>query len=134
MATKQFTVTVGLQYTPPSAPDNSGVVTLGTSGNTNAQNVGTIDVPNGTVVGTVFGIPFGSVSAAYCCIIKNKMTSSIGVRINGAGSDTFEIAPSGEFMLSGSAAPSTTPLTQVDIVTTADPTSTEQIDYFVFGD
>lgn len=134
MAAKQFTVTVGLQYTPPSAPDNSGVSTLGTSGSTNAQNAGTLDIPNGTVVGTVFGIPFGSVSAAFCCIVKNNMSSSIGVRFNGAPADEIEIAPSGEFMLSGSAAAAGTPLTQVDIVTTADPTSTEQIHYWVFGD
>jgi hypothetical protein len=134
MAAKQFTVTVGLQYTPPSAPDNSGVVTLGTQGSTNAQQVGIIDVPNGTVIGTVFPIPFGAVSAAYCCIIKNNMSSAIGIRFNAAVADNFELAPGGEFMMSGSAAAAGTPLTQVDVVTTADPTSTEQIFSYVFGD
>jgi len=134
MAAKTFTITVGLQYTPPAAPDNSGVSTLGTAGSINAQNVGTIDIPSGTVVGTVMGIPFGSISASSAILIKNYMTSSIGVRLNGAVADDFEIAPSGEFMLSGSTAPSVTPLTQVDIVTTADPTTTEQIMYWLFGD
>jgi len=134
MAAKTFTITLGLQYTPPASPDNSGVSTLGTSGSVNAQNAGTIDVPNGTVVGTVFGVPFGSVGAAFSVLIRNNMTSAIGVRLNGAVADEFEIVPGGEFMLSGNAAGSGTPLTQVDLVTTADPTTTEQIYYWVFGD
>jgi len=134
MAAKTFTITLGVQYTPPAAPDNSGVSTLGTNGSVNAQNVGVIDVPNGTIVGAIIGIPFGSVSASFAVLVKNNMTSAIGVRLNGAVADEFEIAPSGEFMLSGSAAPSGTPLTQVDVVTTADPTTTEQINYWVFGD
>jgi len=134
MAATQFTLTLGIQYTPPSAPTNSGVSTLGTSGTSNAQSVGHVDIPNGTVIGTVFSIPVSSISAVKCVVIKNNMLSDIGVRLNGAVADEFEIAPGGEFMLSGSAAGGTTPITQVDIVTTADPAATEQVSYWLYGD
>jgi len=130
----QLTTATSVTYTPPKAAANSGQSTLGTSGVYNAAAVGSIDIPNGTIVGTVFSIPFNSVDNAKTVIIRNDMTSDVGVRLNGAVADNFELAPSGEMIISNPVAPGTTPITQIDVVTTADPTNLERLFYFVFGD
>lgn len=129
-----FTTSLGIQWTPPAAADNSGNSTLSTAGTEQAQSVGTIDVPNGTVVGSVLPIPFGSVGAAKVCVVENKMSTEVGVRLNGSLSDEFTLGPGQRFAVSGPVAGSTLPLTQVELTTTADPTQTEKINYWIFGD
>lgn len=130
----QLTTQTSIIYTPPKAATNSGHSILGTTNAYNASAVGSIDVPNGTTIGTIFSIPFNSIDEAKTIIIRNDMTSDIGIRINGAISDNFELSPSGEMIISNPVAPGTTPITQIDIVTTVDPINLERIYYFVFGD
>jgi len=134
MANDAFTVNMTLQWTPPSAAANSGLATLASTGTENAQSVGRLDIPNGTVVGTVFGVPFGTVGEAKVCIVLNQMTSPIGIRLNGALADDFELGPGQTFALFGGVPGTATPLTQVDIVTTADPATTQYVNHWVMGD
>lgn len=83
------TATAKLQliYTPPAAASNSGIPVIETSVVYEAQNVGTLDIPAGTAVGTVFQIPFGSIGGAQVAIVRNLGASAIGLKINGVGAD-----------------------------------------------
>jgi hypothetical protein len=81
------TVRLQLTYTPPAAASNSGVPVIDTPIVYEAQNVGTLDIPPGIAVGTVFQIPFGSIAGAQLLMIKNGTSNSVGVKINGAGPD-----------------------------------------------
>lgn len=134
MANDAFSVNMTLQYTPPSAAANSGLATLAFTGTENAQSVGRLDVPNGTIIGTVLPIPFGAVGSAKVCVVQNLMSTAVGVRLNGAVADEFELGPGQAFALIGGVPGSTLPLTQVDVVTTADPAATEFINFWVMGD
>jgi len=129
-----FSTSQGIQWTPPGAATNSGNSTLTTQGTENAQSVGTLDIPNGTTIATVFPVPFGTVEAAKLCVVQNLMSSEIGVRLNGHGTDDFTLGPGQRFSLDGATAGATTPLISVDIVTTADPASTEQVNFWILGD
>ena len=129
-----FTTSTGIQWTPPSAASNSGNSVLATAGTEDAQSVGKIDVPPGTTAATVFAIPFGSVDAAKVCVVQNLMSTEVGVRLNGAVADDFTLGPGQKFSVDGPVAGTTTPITSVDVVTTADPAATEFVQYWVFGD
>lgn len=128
------TATFTIQYTPPSAPANSGNATFTVTASHNAQNVGQIDVNPSDTSPTSFPIPFGSVAKARILVIKNLLEADIGVRLNAAVADQFQIPPGGEFIYAGSAAPATTPITEALIRTTAAPTATQSVQYWVLGD
>lgn len=129
-----FSTSQGIQWTPPGAAANSGNSTLTTQGTENAQSVGKLDIPTGTVIGTVFPVPFGTVGAAKVCVVQNLMSSEVGIRLNGHVTNDFTLGPGQRFSIDGPTAGSTTPLTSVDIVTTAAPTATEQVNFWVLGD
>jgi len=133
MPASQFTVTLGVQFTPPSAPVNSGVSTFGAQGNCDAQNVGTIDVPTTMTPPTTYDIPFGSVASASMVLVKNNMTAAVGLKINGSVTVNFDLAPGAIFMMAGPTASAGVPLISVSATVTAAPTATEQLSYFVFG-
>ena len=130
----QASVTVSIQFTPPSAPVGSGSAVFQVTASHNAQNVGQIDVNPADTPATIFPVAFGSVAKAKILVVKNLMSSEIGVRINGAVADTFQLAAGGEFCYVCSAFPATTPVTSVSVVTTASPAAVELIQYWVFGD
>lgn len=136
MAASTFNSTLNIQYTPPSAPANSGVASLLVGGTYNGGQAGSIDVPTTIVVSppTVIPVPFGSVDAAKLLVIRNNMSSEIGVRLNGAITDTFNLPPGGEFIYAAPTAPGAIPLTSADVVPTVVPTVIEKIDYWCFGD
>ncbi len=134
MANDAFSVTLTVQYTPPGAAANSGLASLASTGTENAQSVGRLDIPAGTTIDTVFPIPFGGVGEAKVCVVQNLMSSAIGIRLNGAIADDFELGPGQTFALIGGVVGGTTPLISVDIVTTVDPTVTEYINYWTMGD
>lgn len=128
-------VSVGVQWTPPSSATNSGNSTLTFVGTENAQNVGRIDVPAGTVAPTTFAIPFTSVASAKVVIILNQMSTEIGVRLNGTGADNFTLGAGQAFAVIGPVAGTTTPITAVSVLTTSDPApNTEYVSYWIFGD
>ncbi len=128
------TVNASVQWTPPSAPANSGNATFNVVAPCNAQNVGQIDVQTTDAPNTSFAIPFGSVAAAKILIIKNMLSAEIAVRLNGSGSDNFRIAAGGVLMYSAPIAPGSTPLSSVTVLTTASPSVIENVQFFVYGD
>jgi hypothetical protein len=130
------TATIGFSvtWTPPLAPVNSGQSTMNVQTVYNGGPTGSIDIPTGTIVGTTFDIPMAALSAAKTVIIKNMMSTEIGIRINGSITNNFNLPPGGMFAVAGATAPLAVPLTAVTIVTTADPTVTERVHYFAFGD
>lgn len=129
-----LTLNLSMVYTPPAAPANSGQASLAVTHTYNASAVGTIDIPPTTVVGTSFSVPFGSVSAAKTLVIRNNMTSELGVRLNAAGANNFNIPPGGEFVYSAPIAPLAVPITAVALITTVDPTTLERVIFAIFGD
>ena len=128
------TVTTNLQWTPPSAPVNSGNASMSVVASINAQNVGSIDVQTTDTSPTTFAIPFGSISAAKVLLIKNMMSSDISVRLNGDNADTFRIPSGGAIHYAAPATPGSVPISSVTVITTVTPTQVETIHYFVFGD
>ena len=136
MAASTFNSTLNIQYTPPSAPANSGVASLLVGGTYNGGQAGSIDVPTTIVVSppTVIPVPFGSVAAAKLLVIRNNMSSEVGVRLNGSVDNTFNIPAGSVISYMAPTAPGAVPLTSVDIVPTVIPTVVEQIHYWCFGD
>jgi len=128
------TFTAAVQWTPPSAPANSGNATFSVVAQVNAQNVGQVDVQTTDAPATLFPMPFGSVSAAKILIVKNMMSSEVGVRINGAVANNFRIPAGGMVTYAAPVAPGAEPWTSATIVTTATPASIEAVQFFIFGD
>jgi hypothetical protein len=125
-----------IQWTPPSAPANSGQSAFTTQASYNAQNVGSIDVPSGTIVSTEIDIPFGSVEKARVFIVKSLMTSDVDVKINGSADPIFSLAPGGSFRYEAPIDPSTGvyPITSASITILVSPTHIEQLNFWVMGD
>jgi len=133
MATN-VTVTASLQWTPPSAPANSGTATFNVVASVNAQNVGQVDVQTADVPGTVFPMPFGSVQAAKVMCVKNMMSSEIGVRLNGHVTNDFRVPAGGMVMYAAPVGPNAEPIASASIVTTASPAAIENVQFFIYGD
>ncbi len=134
MAADNFNATLNLKYTPPGSPPGSGVAALVVAGTYQAGQSGSTDVPPGTVVGTAFAIPFGSVTAAKLFVIRNNTSSEISIKLNSSGSANFNIPAGGEFVYSAPTAPDAVPLTAVSFLTTVDPTEIERVLWWCFGD
>lgn len=134
MAASTTTVSLGVSYTPPGASLNSGNSTFQLQSTYNGQSVGQVDVATTYTPGTPIPVPFGNIAAAKVVIVKNMMSVEIGIRLNGAISNTFNLAPGGEFAYAASAAPSSTPLISASINPVSVPATTESVYYFVFGD
>lgn len=128
------TVTATVQWTPPSAPANSGTATFNAVASVNAQNVGQIDVQTSDAPATVFPMPFGSVQAAKVICIKNMMSSEIGLRINGHVTNDFRIPAGGFILYSAPVGPNSEPWSSASIVTTASPAAIENVQFFIYGD
>ena len=129
-----FSCTIGLLYTPPSAQANSGNATLQIQGSASGQNVGQVDIAAATAPATVIPIPFGALASAKLFLIKNMMSSEIGVRINGHVTNDFNVPVGGVVMYAAPSAPSLVPFTLASIVTTGTPSVTESVLYWTFGD
>lgn len=134
MAAQTVAITLGILWTPPFATPNSGNSSFNLSAQYNAQNVGNIDVPGGTSATTPIPIPFGTVSQCRVLIIKNMMSSDIGIRFNGAVADNFQIAPGAMVSIFQPQSPVANNLASASIVTTAVPGTTETVSFWVFGD
>jgi len=126
---------ISVQWTPPSAPVNSGQSTFTLQASYNAQQVGQQDVPSGTPPATVFTVAFGSVNKAKLLVIKNLMTSDVDVRINGS-LDAVTLSPQSMFIYGGLTDPTTGvhPITAATVTTLVTPTNLETFQTFVFGD
>lgn len=134
MAATNATVTLGIQYTPPSAPANSGNVSYQVAASCQAQNVGQIDINPSDAPGTLFSLPFGSVGAAKVIVVKNRGIQEYGVRINGSPTDSFRLSAGAEFAFAASSIPTLGQLNSIDIAVITSPAQTEYCEYFIFGD
>lgn len=134
MADQTVSVTSGILWTPPFSPPNSGSSSFDIGASYNAQNVGQIDVPGGTLSGAILPIPFGTVTTAKVLIVKNMMSSDVGVRFNDSTSDSFQVAPGAVVGIFMPKSPVGNPVASASFVTKAVPGSTETLSFFVFGD
>jgi hypothetical protein len=134
MSVQTVSLSVGVLWTPPFAALNSGNSSFNLSAQYNAQNVGQIDIPGATSTPTIFPIPFGTVASCKVLIVKNSMSSDIGIRYNSAGSNEFQVAPGGVVMVAMPQSPVANPVTAISVVTTAIPGATECCSFWIYGD
>lgn len=133
MATATLAAT--LTYTPPGGVVNSGINQLGLTPAYTVMSAAVLDVPPATGSGTIYVVPFGTVSIPKLIIFKNKVGQELGVRFNGAVASHFNLPVNGEIIFGAPSAPVGTPITQIHLVTTAIQGGTlGQIETFVFGD
>lgn len=98
-----------------------------------AQNHGTLDVPNATAAATVLAVPFGSIAAqATCGLIENLTGQPLLVNINAVG-DSFEL-PDKAVYAWGFPGTSAMPILAIDLTTTAIQSGLGQVVYHLFGD
>jgi len=133
LAQSIVSASLGLAWTPPFALPNSGNSTFNLQAMCSAQNVGQIDVPQATAPADIIAIPFGTIVHCLFFIIKNGMSSDIGVRLNGSATDNFHIPSGGTVAILSPQAPMITPLSSASIVTTATPGTTEIVSFWLYG-
>ena len=130
------TLTATLTYTPPLATSTTSV-SLNVTETYAPMNVGTIDIPIGTLANIPFAVPFGSIGTADVLVIKNRNNQDMGVRLNTVPPGPFviyQIPPNGMLMINHPTASGGTPLTSADVDTTV--VQAGQIgycDYYVLG-
>lgn len=127
-------VNVSITYTPPNAPANSGVISLLQNASYNGHNVGQIDVLPTVPANTNIPVPFAAITSAKVIAIKNNMSSEIGIKINGASTNTFNLKANGFLIYAASGAPDASQFASASIVTTAQPSVSETISFGVWGD
>ena len=130
------TLNSSIQWTPPSAPINSGQSTISITTTYNELNTGAVCVQVGASVGSVIPIPFGTVTKAKCFILKNTSLDDVDVSINGSLTPNFTL-PSVSTVQYGCASNPTVgthPIASVSLTTLTAPTSIDKIEFWVFGD
>ncbi len=101
-----------------------------------SMHSGTLDVPPSTAPATAIPIPTGSIGTEITAVrIVNNLSLDIGIRLNGAVTDEYQVPPGGEFQYVTPVAATYLPLTAVSIATTAEQVEIdESVAYWVFGD
>jgi len=95
-------LTASLGYTPPGGGSGSATAVLTATAPYTAESIGIMDIPASTIEGVEFQIPFGTISEAFCLVIKNTNSQSMGVRFNavvGVGPDEYQMPPGGELII-----------------------------------
>jgi|SRR5690606_11467037 len=130
------TINFGLTYTPPAAAQNSGQAVIATTAAYEAQSVGTLDIPTTITPASIIAVPFNAIdNGAQVFMIQNLTANPVGVRLNGAVANNFQLESGASWSYFGPSIPTTDPLTAVDVeIITAPVTSTHYINYWVFGD
>jgi len=134
MSATNSTLNVSISWTPPGAPVNSGNVVTSLTTSSNSQNVGRIDVKASDGLRTEFAVPFGSIEAVKMLFLKNSTSVEMGLRINGSPSDIFSIPPGGLFFNGSNSATIDTPIYSISLYNLDVTGSTENIDYYLFGE
>lgn len=100
-----------------------------------ASNTGYIDVPDAATSATVYDVPFGAVASPTLVLIYNQTGQSMGIRLNAAVANEYQLPTNGIAVPIGAPAlPGGTPLTALSVVTTATQTGAGRVFYAVFGD
>ncbi|MCU0681830.1 MAG: hypothetical protein MUF34_06165 [Polyangiaceae bacterium] len=100
-----------------------------------AINAGAIPLPHGVSPGTLIEIPFG-LAAAECraVMVKNDTRNELGVRLNEAVSDLYQLAPGGVFFHWSPVKGGTNPLRRIALSVPRAPLEGGSVDYLVLGD
>jgi len=128
------TMTFNMTYTPPGGPLNSGTFSKVVSFPYTAMTSGILDIPDSTVGGVVFPIPFGTINAnAQVLLIYNLNNKDIGIRLNGSPADIYQVPPGGILTAGNPTTSIANPLLSASIVTTALQVGTGTVEFFVLG-
>jgi len=106
------------------------------SANYQAQNVGSIDVPDAFLPAT-YAVPFGTIGvAATVGVIENQTGQVLEVRLNGSTPANYTIPVGGVLAwgVPGGAAVGATPITSIAVKTTATQSGDGYVNYWLFGD
>jgi hypothetical protein len=133
MANLVATLKINLTYQAPGGgsvaiPQKSYTVPYG------ASCAGQLDIPDGTVDGASFDIPFGSIATgATAALIYNGTSFPLELKINGSAV-VCEIAAGGAHLICQADLPAGVPLTALAVLATDTTVGVERVEYFVFGD
>lgn len=141
MSNKLAVLKLYLSYTGPTgdqiAPSPVQVQCPYTS-----EVAGTIDVPDTTAAAHDYSVPFGAIATeCTCALIVNNTKNGVnpgtdlGVKINGAASESHRIPPGGALLIAAPLAATGTPrLTSLHLIVKTTQAGDGQIAFFLFGD
>jgi hypothetical protein len=95
---------------------------------------GQIDVPDEAANDTVYAVPFGTIASPTAVMIENKTGQDLGVRINGAVADEFQLPDGGVFAYAAPAAAAAVPIDELAVVTTAAQVGAGKVNFWIVGD
>ena len=128
------TLQLNLSYTGPDS-DAVTMPTRSISANYQAQNHGSIDIPDTQASATVYAVPFGGITVdATCGMIENQASAPLSVKINGAAAASQTIPVGGVFSWGNPVAAGATPILAISLTTTAIQAGAGHINYHLFGD
>jgi hypothetical protein len=138
MPNKSAQLTISLSYVDADGAYVSSSQTV--TSQYQAQNHGTIDVPDTTASATSYAVPMGSIGVDCTAgFVKNNTGQPLGVLVNGAMSATYDLPDGGVFCWGfpetpggGSAQP--LPILTLSLKTTAVQAGAGSITYHTFGD
>jgi hypothetical protein len=131
----QATLSATLSFLPPGVAAACQAAMSVVSNYTSMEG-GTLDIPDATVSGTVFALPFGSVNQdARAFVFKNTNNQDMWLRLNGS-SNLYRVPPNGSIFIAHPAdasGGSPTPLLSASVVLTANQSGSGTVNYYVFG-
>lgn len=131
MAAYTLTATLALRYTAPggSTINSAVVVTVPYDGLESAI----VDIPDETAAETEYELSFGSVESPTAVFVSNTGNQDLGVRINTAVADEYQIAPGTGQLIAMPAAAGANPITALSLVTTVEQDGAGSFEYIIFG-
>lgn len=132
MANQTASLTVSLSF--PLGSENPALE-FTTSCPFTAGQPGYMDIPGATLANVAFAVPFGTVASPTVVYVKNLSGHDMGVRLNGAVADEYQIPANGQAIFGGfPAAAAANPLASLSLVTTTAQVTDGQVFFAVFGD
>jgi hypothetical protein len=132
MANQNASLTVSVSF--PLGSENPSLEFLTKCPFTGGQ-AGYIDIPGATLSAVEFDVPFGSVASPTLVYVKNLSGHDLGVRLNSANANEYQVPTNGQLLLAGfPATAAAVPLTAVKLFTTTAQVTDGQVFFAVFGD
>lgn len=120
-----------LSFTPPGG--GTQVMNVAVQAPYSAQVEATIDIPDMTTSATAFALSFGSIASATLLLVKNDNNQDMGVRLQAAVANEFQVPAGSALLIAMPAAPGSNPVTAAAVVTTATQSGPGSVSYAVFG-
>ena len=130
MSNSKVTVRSQILYT--DAYSQNAAVNVTVEAPYQAQNHGSIDIPDTTGAGS-YDIPFGSVTSATCVTVRNFTGQPVNITVNGGDLAYTGLADGKSFLLTLEAMPDTA-IAAVQVTTLSTQTGAGHIAYDVWGD